>query len=246
MSCSPICFATSAFSVPGIRHGVTPLLDTTMPRLRHSYVAAVPPRHRSLAVIMTSSTSNKNKNDNEPDQPVGTITSQSLPTPTSTSASSSPPLTSQSLLRMPESTLESLYKASPVGSVPSGHTRGTMLFFPGTPFTPVLARLVRATTWTGKLFDSNSGTILNKILPFGRLHTVRAKAYHGESLLLPTEKAIVLDYTVSTWPWSLIRDELRMVAPGLYLGPAYIGGKKRFYFTLEQEEEKNDEGKKTH
>lgn len=80
--------------------------------------------------------------------------------------------------------------------------------------------------------------VLNKILPFSKVRAVRAAVYHAESAEPPNAQTVVLDYTVSSLPWSLIRDEMRLVAPYVYLGLVYLAGNKLFYFVLEATEKK--------
>jgi hypothetical protein len=46
-------------------------------------------------------------------------------------------------------------------------------------------------------------------------------------------EAIVLDYSVSSLPFRAIRDEIREVAPGLYLGVVYWVGTKTINFALQ-------------
>ena len=100
--------------------------------------------------------------------------------------------------------------------------------------------IANAVGWSGKVFFPKTGTLLNKILPFGKLHVIQAKVYEGESLMLPGERSIILDYSASSWPFSTIRDEIRNVAPGLYLGPAYVAQKKILYFALQEDDEKKE------
>lgn len=152
-----------------------------------------------------------------------------------TQSDTCPSPTPASLLRVPASSLDALYEASPVGPIPVGDMRGTAIFFPGTIFTRLLAPLVRLIAWQGKVFDPKSGTLLNRILPFGLFRAIKARVYRGASKLVTGGESTVLDYSaLSPFPFSTVRDEIREVAPGLFMGPVYIKSWKVLYFMLER------------
>jgi hypothetical protein len=71
----------------------------------------------------------------------------------------------------------------------------------------------------------------NKILPFG-LNAIIAKVYKGESWL-DGKECIVLDYSDTSLVAQWIRDEIREISPGIYLGKVYWGDKRLIDFALE-------------
>ncbi len=85
--------------------------------------------------------------------------------------------------------------------------------------------------WKGKIFDREKGQLINEVGPFGHL-AVPAKMYLGESWL-DQRPAIVLDYSAGSMLAKHIRDEIRSVAPGLYLGIAYWDEDKVLNFSLQ-------------
>jgi hypothetical protein len=87
-----------------------------------------------------------------------------------------------------------------------------------------------AVFWHGKVFHPSTHDLHNKISPFG-IEAIRAKVYQGESWL-DGQPCVVLDYSETSFVAGWIRDEIREVAPGLYLGLVWgvgklFGGRKR-------------------
>jgi hypothetical protein len=112
--------------------------------------------------------------------------------------------------------LDDLFRASPAGDIPDGRADGTVLVAPGTVLTEPAAKLVRLLAWKGKVFDAARGELRNELLPVGIL-AVQATVSRGPSWLDGGE-CIVLDYSHTSLVARWIRDEIRMIAPGLYLG----------------------------
>lgn len=87
--------------------------------------------------------------------------------------------------------------------------------------------------WHGKFFHPETASLTNRI---GPLQKFAAHVYCGQSLLDSRKESLVLDYNYAETAagydplldWTMareglgIRDEIRMVHPGLYLGRAYI------------------------
>jgi hypothetical protein len=88
-----------------------------------------------------------------------------------------------------------------------------------------------ALAWRGKVFYPEQRDLFNRIGPFGLL-LARAAVYRDASWGDGRE-VIVLDYSVSSFPFRPIRDEMREVAPGLYLGVVYWVGTKTINFALQ-------------
>ncbi|AMV23136.1 hypothetical protein VT84_01910 [Gemmata sp. SH-PL17] len=133
------------------------------------------------------------------------------------------------LVRMPKSELEALYLASPSATPPSGFVPGRAIKAPGSRFTVANSRATRL-AWQGKIFR-NDGTMINRVL--GGARAIPADVYEGESLL-DGQPSLILDYSRSKL-WPDVRDELREVEPGLYLGLMYKGkpAQQKMFFTLD-------------
>ena len=71
----------------------------------------------------------------------------------------------------------------------------------------------------------------NKISPLG-IQAIAADVYTGRSWFDGAD-CIVLDYSKRSLVAKLVRDEIRRVAPGLYLGLVYWGNTRLIYFTLQ-------------
>ena len=134
------------------------------------------------------------------------------------------------LMRMSQEQLDDLYRASPAGPIPSGEGQGTVLIAPGTAVAETAARLIHLLAWQGKVFDPEGGELRNEILPIG-LWAVIAQVYKGPSWFDGRE-SIVLDYSRTSLIAHWIRDEIREVAPGLYLGIVYWEHDKLINFAL--------------
>lgn len=127
--------------------------------------------------------------------------------------------------------LDGLYRElGAPGALPVGDTAGTALPFPGRAAGRVAGRLVRLLAWQGKVFDPERGTLLNKVTPLG-LRTVRGRVCVAGSRLDPGRGAIVIDYRGSPVAW-FVRDEIREVEPGLWLGMAFVGRWRVLSFLL--------------
>ena len=138
--------------------------------------------------------------------------------------------TVKELLMMSKERLDELFKNSPAGHIPNGEANGTAIIAPGTELTGVAAQLIHLFTWQGKVFDAKRGLLRNKILPLGHKAIV-AKVYKDKSWFDKNE-CIVLDYSKTSLLAKWIRDEIREVAPGIYLGIVYWGKKKLIHFAL--------------
>ena len=120
------------------------------------------------------------------------------------------------LLSMSHDELDELFRASPAGPIPIGEGDGTAIFAPDTPVGDVAAKLAHLIAWKGKVFDPERGELRNEIGPTGA-HAIRAKVYCAESWF-DQKESIILDYRETSLVAHWIRDEIRLVAPGLYLG----------------------------
>lgn len=137
----------------------------------------------------------------------------------------------QSLLKMSQKELDALFSSVPAGKIPDGEAEGTAIVAPGTSFSPTIAKFISSFAWQGKVFDSSKGVLRNKILPFG-LNAIIAKVYKGESWL-DGKECIVLDYSDTSLVAHWIRDEIREISPGIYLGKVYWSDQRLIDFALE-------------
>jgi hypothetical protein len=127
------------------------------------------------------------------------------------------PLSMESLLHANQSDLEALYRNAGTGAVPFGPTAGRAIPSPGNRHTVRKSKLI-GLLWKGKEFPGD-GTMVNR-LAFG-MHAIQADVYFGDSWL-DGQPAIILDYANTSRLFGKARDEMREVAPGLYLGVTYI------------------------
>jgi hypothetical protein len=134
------------------------------------------------------------------------------------------------LLKMSQADLDVPFTASEPGPIPNGQGEGTAIIAPGTVFSPELASFVSHFAWQGKIFDAKAGLLRNRILPFG-INAIVAKVYRGSSWL-DKKDCIVLDYSETSLVAHWIRDEIRMIQPGTYLGKVYWDRARLIDFAL--------------
>lgn len=127
--------------------------------------------------------------------------------------------------------LDELFRQSPAGAIPDGEADGVVLLASGTDLTGPLSKLIHLVGWKGKVFDRGRGELLNRISPVG-LEAVRAKVYK-EASWLDEKETIVLDYSKTSLVAQWIRDEIREVSPGVYLGLVFWERSKILHFALD-------------
>jgi hypothetical protein len=141
------------------------------------------------------------------------------------------PVDSLAMLDMSRDELDDLFRSSPAGEIPKGKAKGTVISHPGTEFAEIAAKVVHLIAWQGKVFDPEKGELLNEITPL-HLDSIRAKVYKGESWF-DGKDCIVLDYSKTSLVAHWIRDEMRQVGPGVYLGIVYWDKTRILNFSLE-------------
>jgi hypothetical protein len=141
------------------------------------------------------------------------------------------PLNSDQLLGMTQTDLDALFSAHDAGPVPDGEAEGTAIIAPGTPFSAAIASCINVFAWKGKVFDAKAGFLRNEILPFG-LKAIVARVYKAPSWL-DGKECIVLDYSETSLIASHVRDEIRQVDEGFYLGKVYWDSKRLIDFSLD-------------
>ena len=101
----------------------------------------------------------------------------------------------------------------------------------GRGITKDIATFISVFGWQGKVFDAQRGRLRNRILPVG-LNAIIAKVYKDKSWL-DGKECIVLDYSETSLIARWIRDEIRLIQPGLYLGKVYLDRMRLIDFVLE-------------
>jgi hypothetical protein len=137
----------------------------------------------------------------------------------------------QQLLAMSQTQLDDLFRASPAGDVPNGSANGTAIIAPGTRYSMLIAEVINHFGWQGKVFDAANGLLKNRILAFG-VEAIIAKVYPGPSWL-DGKQCIVLDYSQTSLVAERVRDEIRLISPGFYLGKVYWGKDRLIDFCLQ-------------
>ena len=143
-------------------------------------------------------------------------------------------VTVEQLLKMEQKQLDDLFSAHQAGPIPKGEAEGTAIIAPGTAISGAVAKMISLFAWQGKVFDlidAEHGTLRNNILPFG-LKAIVAQVYKGPSLH-DQKECIVLDYSDTSTVAKWVRDEIREIQPGLYLGKVYWDNESLIHFALE-------------
>lgn len=139
------------------------------------------------------------------------------------------------LMKMSQPELDVLFTKSPTGPIPEGESSGTAIVWPGTLWSRMVARFVKRVGWQGKVFtkspDGKDATLRNKIGP-ASTELIVARVYYTQSWL-DGKDCIVLDYSETSLFARKIRDEIREVAPHLYLGKVWWGKTRLIDFALE-------------
>jgi hypothetical protein len=134
------------------------------------------------------------------------------------------------LLKMSQAQLDELFTNSSTGEIPDGEADGTAIVAPGTTYTKEIASFINHFAWQGKVFDAKKGVLKNRITAFG-LNAIIAKVYKAPSWL-DKKECIVLDYSETSLVAQWIRDEIRQIGPGFYLGKVYWSKKRLIDFAL--------------
>jgi hypothetical protein len=127
--------------------------------------------------------------------------------------------------------LAALYATLPAGPLPLGYYRGRPVYDPATAGGPTRDDLV-SRLWFGKLFLAD-GTLINQ---WRGVQAVKAVVGPGTSWV-DGGPAVVMDYRGSSLVWARVRDEMRAVRPGLYLGRMFVeraaAPRFKMFFVLE-------------
>ena len=140
-------------------------------------------------------------------------------------------LDAKQLLKMSQQELDALFSAHHAGPIPDGEAKGTAIIAPGTAGSEKIAEVINIFGWQGKVFDAKAGLLRNHILAIG-LKAIIARVYKGPSLL-DGKECIILDYSETSLVASHVRDEIRQIEPGLYLGKVYWDKARLIDFSLD-------------
>lgn len=141
------------------------------------------------------------------------------------------PYTARQLLSMSQKELDDLFSGSSSGDIPNGEAEGTAIIAPGTTFSQEIASLINIFAWQGKTFDAAHGTLTNRISAFG-VNAIVAQVYKAASWF-DNKECIVLDYSKTSIAAKHIRDEIRQIGPGSYLGIVYWDKTRTIHFALQ-------------
>jgi hypothetical protein len=125
---------------------------------------------------------------------------------------------------------ESLFREGVFDGGPVGPTRGTVLYADDALFPRLKARL-QGTMWKGKVFHGD-GTFTNRWVGGVRAGTVGTAV---EPSWLDGQPTLAARYSPSALVFRNVRDELRQVGPGVWLGRSYDAttGRPKNWFVLE-------------
>jgi hypothetical protein len=139
--------------------------------------------------------------------------------------------TSSSLVRATRRELGELFRAGTVPAVPDGRARGWVLLGTGGFLSRWVAVLAYIFAWRGKVVDARAGRLKNIVTPLA-IRAVEAEVYPAASWY-DGEPCIVLDYSRRSLVARKIRDEIRQVAPGVFVGLVFWGRRHILDFALD-------------
>jgi hypothetical protein len=131
--------------------------------------------------------------------------------------------------------LDSLFRNGQPGPIPTGRTRGTALLAPGSAIDGALRAIVRALVWKGKVFRTGTRDLKNLLSPLG-IQGIRARVYEDTSWF-DQRPAIIIDYSKTSIVARMVRDEIRLVGPGVYVGQIFLWKKRVGHFVLQASEQ---------
>ena len=127
--------------------------------------------------------------------------------------------------------LGELFGAGTAGAIPDGRGKGTVLLGTGGRAARVAAALCYALAWRGKVVNARQGRLKNVLTPLG-IQAIEAAVYKQDSWY-DGETCIVLDYSKTSLVARMIRDEIREIAPGVFLGLVFWGRRHVLDFALD-------------
>jgi hypothetical protein len=125
--------------------------------------------------------------------------------------------TAKSWLKLSRAELDEIFSTATASAVPRGEFDGILIVWVPV-FSWIIAAVVRALVWRGKVFDLE--TVVNRVTPL-RLASVRGHVHVSESWL-DGRPSIVIDYSRTSLIAKHVRDEIREVRPGVFLGKVWF------------------------
>jgi hypothetical protein len=127
--------------------------------------------------------------------------------------------------------LATLFSSGRVGSIPDGHGRGTVLIGTGGIISRLAAAGCYALAWRGKMVNARTERLKNILSPLN-IQAIEAVIYKQDSWY-DGDPCIVLDYSKTSLVARQIRDEIREIAPGVFLGLVFWGRHHILGFALD-------------
>ena len=127
--------------------------------------------------------------------------------------------------------LAALFRAGTAKTIPNGRGRGTVLLGTGGLLARLAALVAYALLWRGKVVNAQKGRLKNLISAFS-VEAIAAEVYKQDSWY-DEKPCIVLDYSKTSLVARMIRDEIREIAPGIYLGLVFWGKRHLLDFALD-------------
>jgi hypothetical protein len=127
--------------------------------------------------------------------------------------------------------LGELFRVGTVGAIPNGRGKGTVLIGTGGSLARLVAALSYALAWRGKVVNAREGRLKNLVTPLA-IKAIEAEVYKQGSWY-DGEPCIVLDYSKTSFLAHKIRDEIREIAPGVFLGLVFWGRRHVLDFALD-------------
>lgn len=126
---------------------------------------------------------------------------------------------------------ETLFRDGTCGRAPCGSTRGTVLYADDAHLPRVKARL-QGSAWKGKDFHGD-GSFTNRWI--GGIHAISA-CTRIEPSWLDGQPCLVMQYPPDAPVFGNVRDELRQIGPGEWIGRSYDAatGRAKYWFSLRE------------
>lgn len=124
-----------------------------------------------------------------------------------------------------------LFSSGRAGAIPDGPGRGTVLLGTGGLAARLVAGLCYALAWRGKVVNARQARLKNILTPL-RIQAIEATIYKQDSWY-DGQPCIVLDYSKTSFAARMVRDEIREIAPGVFLGLVFWGHRHVLDFALD-------------
>jgi hypothetical protein len=129
------------------------------------------------------------------------------------------------------SELAETFRVGAVGDIPNGQGKGTVLIGTGGALARVAAALCYVLAWRGKVVNARAARLKNLITPLA-IPAIEAEVYKQASWY-DGKPCIVLDYSKTSFVAHKVRDEIREIAPGVFLGLVFWGRRHVLDFALD-------------